>query len=105
MDNSNQNPMLPNPADGNKVFPSFDQMQKKSHKPQHFIIAVVAILAVGAGLIWYFYSTDNDFIPYQISKKHPVASKEPDPQDEINSVQVNSTDTQFQSVDGEINSL
>ena len=91
MDNPNQN------------FPTFEDMQKSFKKPPHFMVAIVVILVVGLGVIWYFDQSNFDFIPAQI--RRATISPEPEAQNQVNSIDVGDLDSEFQTVDKDLSSL
>jgi len=109
MDNLNLNPMQDSTAQNTAspapvpTFPSFEDIEKKTHKPKHFITAVVILVAVGVGLIWYLAQDDFSFVPAQV--KRSTVSQDADPEDTVNAIEVGNIDTEFQSIDQDLNSL
>ena len=107
MDNLNLNPIQDHTAQNTgapaPTFPSFEDIEKKVHKPKHFITAIVILVAVGAGLIWYLAKDDFNFIPAQV--KRSTVSQDGSSENEVSAIEVGNIDTQFQSVDQDLNSL
>ena len=105
MDNPNLNPSMQGSSTPNnkQSFPSFEDMQKKANKPQYFVIAVVVILVVGLGVIWYFFKSDIEYAPGQVQR----ASITPElgTEEQVNSIDVGNVDNAFQAVDKDLNSL
>ena len=105
MDNPNLNPSMQGSStpNSNQSFPSFQDMQKRANEPQHFVIAVIVILAVGLGVIWYFFKSDLEYAPSQVQR----ASITPElgTEEQVNSIDVGNVDNAFQAVDKDLNSL
>ncbi len=87
-------------------FPTFDDMQKNTQKPPHFVVAIIITLVVGLGMIWYFFQTDQDFVPTEVTNKQKAApTQEPNLESDINSIDVGDIDAEFESIDKDLNSL
>lgn len=103
MDNQNLNQSMPTSAN---QFPTFDDMRKNAQKPPHFIVAIVITLVVGLGMIWYFFQTDQDFVPAEVTnKQEAVPTQEPNLESDINNIDVGDIDAEFESIDKDLNSL
>lgn len=91
----------------NTSFPSFEDMQKRSKKLPHFVVAIVVLIVVGLGVIWYFYKANNQLdqysIPGEVHKSKAVNNQEP--QSQLESINIKDLDTEFNSIDKDISSL
>jgi len=103
MDNPNLNPSAPMPSSSpENKFPSYNSMKKGSQKTPHFIVAVIAILAVGVGVIVYFLRSDFDYAPLQVGRQE---NNPPSEVDEVDSVNLGNLDAEFRGIDSDLNSL
>lgn len=108
MDNSNLNPSvseMPSAQNTDMKFPTYESMKKISKKSPHFLIAIIVIIVVGMSLLWYYFRSEFEFIPTQLklpSENRKTSDKE---MNEINSINVNDLDSEFQSIDADLNSL
>ncbi len=108
MDNPNLNPSAPETPKARETdmkFPSYESIQKESTKQSpHFLVAIIAIITVGMGLLWYYLSMDFDYAPTQL-KLSGDRKQTNSVVDELSNINVGDLDSEFQSVDSDLNSL
>lgn len=104
MDNPNLNPPLENQTPQEPKFPSYEDVRKKSKKePPHFIVAVIILVLVGVGVIWYYLSSDVEYLPVEV--KRPARTQEPSIEQQLESIDVGDLDSEFESIDRDLNNL
>jgi len=79
-------------------------MPKMGKKPPYLWIAVVVIIAAGVGLMWYYMSSDLDFVP-QDQLNLQGQSEEAQLEAEVNTIDTGDLDKEFESVDSDLNTL
>lgn len=110
---NNLNPSLePNNSVPMQVQSDPAPMQSSGMKPKnkhsHFIAAVLIIVLVGVGLIWYLWSTDYSFVPAEIkTKKSQNVNPQNEDTEELDKLNVESDnlDAEFKGIDNDLNSL
>lgn len=110
MDNPNLNPSTPDnsapkPQESEAKFPSYESMQKNHKKSPHFLVAIIVIIVAGMGLLWYYLGIDFEYMPTQL--RIPSQNNRPSPNElnEVNSIDVGDLNSEFQSIDTDLNSL
>lgn len=74
-------------------------------KPPYLWIAVAVIIAAGALVMWYYMSSDLDYVPSSELKVQQSPSEEAALEAEVNTVDTGDLDKEFQSIDGDLNTL
>lgn len=108
IDNLNPSPSAPPMPEAPKQepemkFSSYKSMQKNS-KSRHFLYAVIVLVVAGVALLLYFYRTEFDFVPTQL-KVRPETRQSGNEVNEVDSINVGDLDSEFQSIDTDLNSL
>jgi len=96
-------PIPPSEPAPDLKFPSYDSIQKVSKKKPHFLIAIIIIVAVGVGLVWYLMRSDFNFVPVQL--KRPSSKAPATEANEVSNIDVGNLDAEFQGIDADLNSL
>lgn len=94
-------------SNSNTSFPSLEDMQKNSKKPPHFILAIIILVAVGLGIIWYLYKSNNELDKYFSSGgvHKSTTTNELEPQSQLDDINVGDLDAEFSGIDQDINGL
>src|SRR3989344_4659084 len=71
-------------------------------KNGHFLVAIIAIVAVGVGVMWYFIKSEMNYAPTQV---RDIPQQADNSVEEVNSVDIGDLDAEFKGIDGDLNSL
>lgn len=84
--------------------PPYPSLQN-GKKPPYLWIAVAVIIAAGAFVMWYYMTSDLDYVPSSELKVQQIPSEEAALEAEVNTIDTGDLDKEFQSIDGDLNTL